>query len=86
MKGKGEVDNDVLNEALLIEDDSRIYNSINSPKLKAPIGLFKHNFGTKNELSSQLISQEVVDLDDNEELNENRDAISANWMNPYLAI
>lgn len=86
LKGKGQIDREVMEQALKEADPHKVYSSVSFPKLTSPIGIVKHTFGEDNLLSTESIEQQEIDLDDNEALNALRDSVSASWVNPYLAI
>ncbi len=84
--GNGEIAPENLNKALIEIDNNRTYDSRVLPKLLGPISILKHTYGSDGILSSEVLLEESVDLDEDEAINELRDAVSANWMNPYMAI
>jgi len=86
IKGNGELDKDVVAEALAETDEHKVHASGSFPKLKVPIGIVKHVFEKDNVLRSDNIDSQTIDLDEDETLNIARDEVSSCWVNPYLAI
>lgn len=86
ISGKGKIEPETLNKALLEIDRSRVYDSREFPKLLDPISVVKHTYNESEEIDTEFLFEEKVNLDEDGAINELRDAVSANWMNPYMAI
>ncbi len=86
LANNGEIGASGLNDALRKLDNTKLYQSTFSAKLLGDISVLKNTFGKDNKHDFTILLQKTVDLDGDKDLNALRDAMTSNWVNPYLGV
>uniref|UniRef100_UPI004048C503 ABC transporter substrate-binding protein n=1 Tax=Roseivirga sp. TaxID=1964215 RepID=UPI004048C503 len=86
IKGGGKIDVDLLGAALNEANANRVYEHDLSPRLLNEIAVIRNSFSSSNELSSECLLTKKVDLLEDKDFLQMRDAGASSWLNPYLGI
>ena len=86
LNGGGSIKADTLREALEINDNDRIYESNNIPRLIGEQFIVSHLVSDDNVVRSEIIERDSLDILNNQALKVSRDGLASSWMNSYLAV
>jgi len=75
-----------LTEGFKLLNENMVYNSMESPQITAPISVLHNTVTNNNQIEFTIAESKVLDIDKDENANQLRNGISANWMNPYLGV
>lgn len=86
VKNGGQVNIESLRVELANGQLNRINTTHDNPCVIGPISIHRHEYESGNTLKSEKVYEEAFDPNEDRAFSQLRDGISANWMNPYLAI
>lgn len=86
LDGGGHLNSEGIRNALFEINAERRYESNMFPELLNKVAILKNTFGPSNELTSECMKLETVELSEHKELALLGDAPPSGWLNPYLCI
>lgn len=83
--GNGQLNRDKL-ELVLNNHHLAEFRTTETPQFHVPINILEHHIGIGNEIESNVILKEIVDMSSNEACNTSRNMLASSWINPYLCV